>query len=184
MRHSKLLPFLITLCSLCLLAAESCAFPNASGCASCHPSFQGRGAVHDMHVGNKQMTNNCGLCHTSTGDDPDINSSVDGISCTGCHLPKGLWEHHQVSSISCAPCHTGWSTPALEGTMPAYYSRTDVNIWDPCAGATPGGEDWDNDGQGLDNDGDDLYEALDPDCGSVSVEEATWSAIKRLFESN
>ena len=183
MYHGKLLLSLVTLCWLSLFSAPGFAFPSASGCASCHPSFQGRGALHDMHVGNNQMTNNCLLCHTSVGDDPDINSSAEGVSCTGCHIPDGLWSHHQVSGISCAPCHVGWPTPAPEGTLPPYYSRTDVSLSDPCAVATAGGEDWDNDGKGLDNDGDDLYEAADPDCGNVSVEESTWSAIKRLYES-
>jgi len=182
MSSRKLLTLLLTPCVLAMFVASGFAYPAADGCRTCHPTFQGFGALHAMHVGNTQMTNNCGLCHTSVGDIPDINDSSDGVSCVGCHVPNGLWEHHQVASISCAPCHTNWSTPDPEGTLPAYYSRTDVNISDPCATATPGGEDWDNDGEGLDNDGDDLYEAADPDCGSVSVEESTWGAIKTLFK--
>jgi hypothetical protein len=57
----------------------------------------------------------------------------------------------------------------------------DVAISDPCVVHSPLGEDWDGDGIGLDNDGDDLYEANDPDCVGVAVQESMWGAIKTLF---
>lgn len=183
MHNSKRLALLIVPCVIALYAAASFGFPFVDSCRTCHPDFQNRGPLHDMHVGSSQMTNNCGLCHTSVGDIPDINSSSDGVSCTGCHIPNGLWEHHAGASISCAPCHTSWPTPDPEDTLPPYYTRTDVNLSNPCETNTAaGGEDYSGDGQGLDNDGDDLYDAADPDCTPVAVKRSTWSEIKKLFE--
>jgi len=129
------------------------------------------------------MTNNCQLCHSSFFDAPvDINGSLAGVSCVGCHLSRGLWQRHQASGISCAPCHTGWSTPDPESTLPPYYGRTDVLLSDPCSANTAaGGEDWNGNGRGLDNDGDTAYDAADSDCTPVPVEKPTWSFIKALY---
>ena len=186
MINKKLLAVLVVPCFLAMVTTVGYAFPDTAGCRTCHPNFQGGpgNATHDLHVGTTQMTNNCQLCHSSFFDAPvDINNSLAGVSCTGCHIPNGLWEHHQVAGISCAPCHTNWPTPDPEGTLPLYYSRVDVAVSDPCeTDPALGGEDWSGDGEGLDNDGDDLYEAADPDCGSVSVEQSTWGAVKQLYE--
>ena len=65
--------------------------------------------------------------------------------------------------------------------MPPYYGRSDVNITGPClVSSESGGEDWNGDGLGLDNDGDLLYENADPDCGTP-VESATWGQIRALY---
>jgi hypothetical protein len=170
--------------ALVLCAPQAFTFPAADGCRTCHPDYQGGpgAALHDMHVGTMQMTNNCQLCHTSFFDIPDINESVAGVSCVGCHLPNGLWEHHLGASISCAPCHTTWPTPDPENTLPPYYGRSDVAISDPClVEPAAGGEDYSGDGFGLDNDGDFLYDAADPDCDPVPVEKSTWGGIKSVY---
>jgi hypothetical protein len=169
--------------ALVLFASIVLAYPDASGCRSCHPTFEGGpgNALHNLHV-STDLTSNCLLCHTSTGDVPDINDSPEGGSCTGCHVANGLWQHHLANSISCAPCHSSWSTPAPEDTPPPYYGRADVGVSDPCkTDPASGGEDWDGDGKGLDNDGDNLYEAADSDCGSTPIENTTWGMIKALY---
>ena len=161
---------------------------TSNGCYQCHPSFENRGALHDMHVGNTQMTNNCDLCHQSVGDNPNTSSSAAGVSCIGCHLPEGLRLHHQAAEAppdgegrTCSACHSGDGTPAAENVDPPYYTRTDVSVDDPCVvAAGSGGEDWDSDGTGLDNDGDLLYEGDDDDC-PTAVHGATWGTVKALY---
>lgn len=185
MHNSKRLAFLVVPCVVTFCAALSFAFPAADGCRTCHPTFQGGpgNALHDLHVGSTQMTTNCMLCHTQIGDIPDINDSGESVSCTGCHKPQGLWEHHLGASITCTPCHSTWPTPDPENTLPPNYTRPDVALTDPClVDPTMGGEDYSGDGSGLDNDGDDLYEADDPDCEPIAVEEWTWGRIKQLFK--
>jgi hypothetical protein len=185
MHNSKKLVLLVVPFAVALFAAQVFAYPAADGCRTCHPTFQGGpgNALHSMHVGSSQMTNNCQLCHTSGFDIPDINSAADGMSCAGCHITPGLWERHQASSISCAPCHQNWPTPDPEDTLPPHYTRTDVALTDPCeSDAALGGEDYSGDNQGLDNDGDTLYDAADPDCETVAVEPSTWGAIKKLYK--
>jgi hypothetical protein len=172
------------------LAAYSTYNPSttANGCFQCHPGFANRDALHDMHVGNTQMTNNCVLCHVTIGDNPSTSQSGAGVSCIGCHLAEGLRLHHQLAEApldeagrTCTGCHTEDSTPVAESVEPPYYARADVSVKNPCAVATSnGGEDWDNDGTGLDNDGDLVYETEDTDC-ATPVWERTWGAIKKLY---
>jgi hypothetical protein len=153
---------------------------GGSGCVQCHPSFVKRGALHDLHV--NQMTGNCGLCHTSTGDDPKTNDSGDaaGEGCRGCHgvdpmpgTPNNLWGaglrlHHANNGIAvCAECHPSDPTPPAEDVLPLYYMRGDVNVKDSCNG--DGSEDWNADDFGLDNDGDDVYDGDDPDCAMTTT---------------
>jgi len=156
------------------------------GCADCHPDFEGRGTLHDMHVGNNQMTNTCLLCHTSTGDSPLTSSSgaTGGEGCRGCHgvdngpgftWGAGLRLHHlnagapaDFNGQICSDCHTD-PAPSPESTVPVYYSRADVDVKDPCDSMTGSGEDWDADGKGLDNDGDLVYDESDSDCNPVGV---------------
>lgn len=160
----------------------------SNGCFQCHPGFENRNALHDMHVGSAQMTNTCGLCHQSTGDNPNIGQSADGGSCTGCHVAEGLRLHHKNAAApvdaegrTCATCHTEDGTPATENVNPPYYARTDVLVKDPCIVASSnGGEDWNGDSTGLDNDGDLLYDANDSDC-ATAVRDVTWGAIKGLY---
>jgi len=182
-KNCKWLFLLIVPCVVALVASPGLAYNRAGDCDGCHQNFKGPGeALHDMHVGASQMTNNCDLCHTNVGDDPRINSSAAGVSCVGCHIPEGLWQRHQASGQSCAPCHTNWSTPEIEPTAPPYYGRGDVALTSPCLiDKTMGGEDYSGDGKGLDNDGNTFYDALDPECILLPVEETTWGRVKSLY---
>ena len=171
----------ITTCGcLVLLTAPALGFPDYSGCSNCHPEFEDRGPLHDLHQGSNQMTNNCLLCHTNVGDTPRTWTSgdPDGQGCRGCHgvdngtafeWAAGLRKHHVDSGVTlCTGCHSDSpSSLRPENTEPVYFLRADVNINDPCLTATPGGEDWDGDGQGLDNDGDLAYDQDDADCSEI-----------------
>jgi hypothetical protein len=167
--------------------------PGANdGCFQCHPSFDNRGALHDMHVGNKQMTNNCVVCHKSTGDNPETGSSgADAnYSCNGCHTGPGLRAHHanagappDANGLLCATCHPGDPQPVSEAITPPFYLRGDVAVTNPCEPSpAANGEDYSGDGVGLDNDGDLLRDQSDTDCMGVAVGKSTWGAIKTLFK--
>jgi VCBS repeat-containing protein len=161
--------------------------------------FDGRGPLHDMHVG--QITGTCNLCHISTGDVPFTYTSGDpqGQGCRGCHgvdngtlvnWGAGLRAHHakagapaDQTGLLCASCHSADPAPSPESTVPVYYARSDVNAKDPCN--ADGTEDWGSlspfdptlpDGLGLDNDGDLVYDGADSDCAAneppVAVDDA------------
>lgn len=170
------------------------AYPSYHGngnCFQCHPGFDNRGPLHDLHVGAAQMTGTCLLCHTSIGDDPSTSSSGadPNHGCNGCHMGPGLRKHHtdagappDANGLTCVDCHPNDPPPPGEDTLPAYYSRDDVNVKDPCDGETGGpGEDYTGDGEGLDNDGDLLYDSADPDCEVVQVELMTWGRAKSIY---
>ncbi len=162
---------------------------GTSGCFQCHGDFN-----HGMHVGSNDMTNNCFLCHTDIGDNPSTWTSLQGVSCIGCHMGPGLRQHHASAGappdnqdMFCVDCHPGDPPPPSESTLPPYYTRTDVNVNDPClVDSFSGGEDWDNDGQGLDNDGNLLYEGNDPGCTATPVDETGESTpfAWRLYPNN
>lgn len=164
---------------------------GASNCAnpSCHGDFrEGSPSNHSVHVGGSDMTTNCNLCHYGNGetDEKPVYIGESGetpdYSCTGCHQFAGLLARHD--GISGCGCHNPFPTPEPESTLPAYYGRTDVALENPCRiGKTNGGEDFSGDGQGLDNDGDGLYDGNDPDCAGVSSPENTWGAMKAIYGS-
>ncbi|NIQ87444.1 MAG: hypothetical protein GTN83_22220 [Acidobacteria bacterium] len=197
----KLLP-LIGISVAVLLAApvfatEKYNGPSPDYCVTCHPSFQSRGDLHDLHVGNGQFTGNCQLCHINQGDVPFLmyseGDNSDGSGCMGCHghdygetilqdygvglmgraklSGYGLRRHHFNKNVmTCSVCHglpADGPTPFPENVDPPYYARTDVDITDACNTdgtedntPEPNGEDT----LGLDNDGDLLIDAADPDC--------------------
>ena len=171
-------------------------------CVNCHPSFQGRGDLHDLHVGNSEFTNNCQLCHISNGDNPLLmyseGDNADGLGCMGCHghdygetiladygvgligtsknSGYGLRLQHFNKGVSgCDFCHglpSQGLTPVAENIDPDYYARADVNISNACntdgtedGTPEPNGEDT----VGLDNDGDLLIDAADPDCAPAGT---------------
>jgi predicted CxxxxCH...CXXCH cytochrome family protein len=152
-----------------------------SGCSGCHPDFGGFGeTTHDLHL---QMTTTCTYCHSTPagGNNPSISK------CNGCHNGLGTRAHHRnagTSTCGNTSCHSGDATPPPEDTVPPYYGMPDVNIDHPCfvdpLGAIAG-EDFDGDGEGIDNDGDLAYEADDPDCDDVPNVPSTWGRIKSLF---
>jgi len=162
------------------------------GCDTCHGSFTGstttKGTIfpsnnkHKMHNDAAYMATQCDLCHTSgDGRDPYIGSStgrpgIPGVGCTGCHgqdfggtvgvSGAGLRKHHAASGVTiCAACHPGDPTPLPESVKPPYYGTADTKCDDPCNSPPGYKENWSiGDTVGLDNDGDDIYDTLDPDC--------------------
>jgi len=191
---------LLVSATLPLAPTGGSAFPVYTvGCVDCHPGFQHRGPLHDLHVGPDRITDECLLCHFATpGDVPYTYQSgaTGGQGCRGCHgvdngttfgWGTGLRAHHaQFFPELCSGCHTDDPPPSPESTLPVYYGRPDVNVMLPCVtDAALGGEDWDDDGLGLDNDGDQLYELADTDCPPVSVgysiESSTWGRVKSLY---
>ena len=167
-----------------------------SGCTDCHSNFRDSASTkpgniwpddkHDVHR-RQMMTNLCGTCHISNGDDPFLDSSrgepgLPGVSCMGCHgadpdpsVPNNNWwgaglrQHHANADVGtdnggdlCVDCHTDDPSPLGEDAVPLYYGGTNVNVFDPCN--VDGSENWTSDGLGLDNDGDLDYDDADADC--------------------
>lgn len=165
--------------------------PPGGNCPACHGDFDGpvspqgtifvTGSKHAMHRSSSQMNTECDLCHTITGDNPFTYSSAGtpsnpGLGCIGCHgrdyggvigvTGAGLRAHHLKNGVlECVGCHPDDPVPLPESVAPPYYGTFDTNAFDPC-NLPPGfGEDFTvGDGHGLDNDGDDAYDAADPDC--------------------
>ena len=122
------------------------------------------------------MDADCGLCHTGNDRNPLLDSSdgIDGngLGCNGCHEALGLRAHHAANGVtSCAGCHPGDGPPPAEGIDPPYYGVTDYgnhNVDNSCnnLAAANTNENWTiGDFVGLDNDGDNLYDLADFDCG-------------------
>ena len=120
---------------------------------------------------------------------------TNAISCMGCHgrledantvtffgpgWGAGLRQHHFTSSdagaqSACGGCHADANpanfTTASEDTLPAWYASVtragSGATMDPCNAS--GEEDFSGDGTGLDNDGDQDYDAAnDADCGTAT----------------
>jgi hypothetical protein len=180
-------------CAFLILAVSysAKAYPRYNGtgtdCSTCHgffldnkstktpPTIFPSGDKHRMHRNSSYMNTDCDLCHTSSdGDNPYIGSSngkgaVSGLGCSGCHVGSGLRAHHEVNGISCyvSGCHSAEPTPA-ESVNPPYYGTAYTKANNPCNGVlqTNLNENWSvGDFVGLDNDGDDLYDQADFDCG-------------------
>ena len=162
------------------------------GCQNCHGSFTGgtspRGTIfplndkHEMHRNSAYMATACNLCHT-TGDNRDpflgrSNGTANnpGLGCTGCHGQEfggaigssaaGLRRHHAMNGVTyCSNCHTSDPVPLPETALPRYYGTPDTHCDDPCNSGPNFRENWSvGDTRGLDTDGDNLFDAADPDC--------------------
>jgi hypothetical protein len=87
---------------------------------------------------------------------------------------------------SCLNCHLDADpanyTPVNESVLPPYYANPGTNhpamATDPCTPA--GGEDFAGIAEGLDNNGDDLYDLNDSGC-ITPVESLTWGTLKSVF---
>lgn len=156
-----------------------------SNCAQCHGDFSGtnspQGTIfpadskHEMHRGASYMDTDCDLCHTS-GDNRNpytytSNGTADniGLGCSGCHVGDGLRAHHVANGVTFCTglCHDP-ITPDPESVNPPYYGTPDTLADNPCNDvlASNTGENWSvGDFLGLDNDGDNLYDQADFDCG-------------------
>jgi hypothetical protein len=167
------------------------------GCQFCHGDFTGgtspQGTVfpsndkHRMHRDAAYMAADCNLCHSEgDNDNPFIGSSDGtpnnpGVGCTGCHgrdyggalgdSGVGLRAHHFVTgTTSCVGCHPGDPTPLPENVRPTYYGTVDTRVDDSCNSAPAHLESWSlNDTRGLDNDGDNVYDEADSDCGPACL---------------
>jgi hypothetical protein len=185
-------------CSATALAHER----YNDGCQDCHGDFTGSrspkgtifpgGDKHRMHRDSAYMATACDLCHTSgDGRDPFIGSSngrpgVQGVGCTGCHgrdyggrlgdSGVGLRAHHVINGVnSCTNCHGDDPEPLPEWVVPRYYGTGETRVDDPCNSGPDFMENWSiGDTEGLDNDGDDLYDGDDPDCAGGCVRDPAW----------
>jgi hypothetical protein len=125
------------------------------------------------------MNTDCDLCHTSgDGKNPYIGSSdgftnqtveIPGLGCSGCHVGSALREHHIINNVpdNCYDCHDP-ETPPAENVNPPYYGTALTLANNPCndVQAANTNENWTiGDFLGLDNDGDNLYDQADFDCG-------------------
>ena len=158
------------------------------GCQSCHGAFTDNtstkgstfpsGGKHDMHRSSSYMNTNCNLCHRADdGRDPYTASSTGtatnaGVGCTGCHNAAGLRLHHASSGVGvCADCHSGDPAPPKENIRPPYYGTIDTKAANPCNATAQNliNENWTtNCCEGLDTDGDNLYDMNDPDCFAIT----------------
>lgn len=168
------------------------------GCQTCHGAFTGstspKGSVfpsnnkHTMHRSTTYMDTDCRLCHRADdGNNPFLGSSdgtaaTVGVGCRGCHVAAGLRKHHQANAVT--SCYSGGSgchglsdpTPPGENILPPYYGSVDTRATNPCNATTQNfvNENWTNDPvsgpwEGMDTDGDNLYDLSDPDCAGATA---------------
>ncbi len=148
-------------CSLCHWAPDSRNNPylykaDSRSTVTGAPEFAGCSGCHGTDYGN------------SLADQPELRQA-----------PGLRLQHEARVPGSCvdAVCHASDpSPPNPESTLPDYYSRADVNIKDPCDGSSwsTGGEDLSlGAAGGLDNDGDGLRDAADPDCAAFTPGETS-----------
>jgi hypothetical protein len=159
------------------------------GCYTCHGSFTDAtspkgttmpsGSKHEMHRASSAMNTECALCHltgdqrnpyTGFSDGTAINA---GLGCTGCHNNFGLRRHHALNGVSeCAECHDADGPPPSENVKPPYYGSIETLAANPCNATAQAAtnENWSiGDYLGLDNDGDNVYDAQDTDCAVASA---------------
>jgi len=150
-------------------------------------------SLHNVHV-NTIMggTASCDACHGGADITAtrmvNLSSSavaadgVNAISCDGCHgrlqdgtvgaaggWGAGLRQHHQNAGITdCLDCHADSDpaafTPVGENIAPPWYATFSL---DP-ANLSGRGENFAGAATGLDNDGDLIYDAADPDFGTIN----------------
>jgi hypothetical protein len=148
--------------------------------------------IHRHIMLDKLSRSRCSVCHQEEGRYPvRLNSSsttdFEPIACMGCHgrdeddeaqgFPTpggrgaGLRQHHTNAGVKeCMTCHADANpanyTPVGENVLPPYYFTPDPEFpnkpTDPCN--AHGEEDYAGSREGLDNDGDGLYDNRDPDC--------------------
>lgn len=120
----------------------------------------------------------CIGCHgraADRGTRPD--DCVDAMTTGGpCGDGAGLRQHHHNSGVTvCADCHSDALsanfTTAGEHVQPPYYFTPDsAHPLKPTNACNPNGEeDFEASPDGLDNDGDLLYDGDDPDCATPTA---------------
>jgi len=92
------------------------------------------------------------------------------------HVGPGLREHHNNNGVTvCYDCHT-FEIPAPENVSPPYYGTADTRVQNPgnTVLAANTNENWSiGDFIGLDNDGNNLYDAADFAIGRYRILGAT-----------
>jgi hypothetical protein len=179
-----------------LVVTATTAMPRYNdGCQDCHGAFGDdtspkgtifpEGGKHQMHNGQDYMNTDCDLCHLDgDGRNPFLNMSNGtgnnpGLGCLGCHGREypGLGvsgaglrlNHFNNGEELCAQCHVDDPPPLPENVKPIYYGTPDTNVDDPCNAGPDFRENWSLDADntdGLDNDGEDVYDLDDPDCAT------------------
>jgi hypothetical protein len=156
------------------------------GCQTCHGAFTDNfstkgsvfpgGSKHSMHRSSTYMATACNLCHSSNdNNNPFIGLSdgitgVPGLGCTGCHDAVGLRKHHSANNVTtCAGCHNdAGKTPPAENVNPPYYGTSGTKAKNACnpVAVQYTNENWTTGApyEGLDNDGNNLYDTADPAC--------------------
>src|SRR5512133_1376708 len=161
---------------------------GTGNCSGCHGAFTGStspkgtvfpsGSKHEMHRASTSMATACNLCHsTSDNRNPFTGTSTGtaanvGLGCSGCHVGTGLRAHHAANGVTvCYGCHMmEMSLP--ENVKPPYYGIVDTRAnhpenLDPVANTN---ENWSvGDYAGLDNDGNNLYDAADFACSAYQI---------------
>ncbi len=148
------------------------------------------GSLHNLHR-QVMLNNDCEVCHTAPGEVPVYTNfsgggiGFDAIGCVGCHgraedvgkdtlYGAGLRQHHTRAGVElCMGCHIDADpaefTPVPEDVAPPYYFLPDPAHPNkptmPCN--LDAEENYAGDAEGLDNDGNDVYDGLDPACGTV-----------------
>ncbi len=154
----------------------------SSKCMLCHAG----GDKNNPYIGfSKGTSTNPGLgCVGCQGREEDA-----GHDSASAGLGAGLRQHHfnankvvytvngPVSSQICADCHSDANpanyTPVGEHVKPIYYGTKDTFANNPCNSIMQHeiNENWDFfDFEGLDNDGDGLYDLNDPDCQTAEID--------------
>ncbi len=150
------------------------------------------GSLHDLHRWT-MLSGDCHTCHGAATFPVLLDFSAGGVGlaalgCVGCHgraqddstsnpswpnagSGAGLRRHHAQAGVTlCAGCHAdaaaGSYTPVAENLLPPYYANPGTGHpnmpTDPCN--ANGSEDFAGAPQGLDNDGDGIYDSNDSDC--------------------
>jgi len=146
------------------------------------------GNLHEVHR-STMLSGDCDACHIGSSrlpvylDQSDGGVGLEPKSCVGCHGANpspgnpstGLWgaglrAHHANAGVStCVTCHSGDPTPPAENVLPSYYFSPDPahpsKPTDPCNPAPGFPEHYAAGVIGLDNDGDLVYDEVDPNCG-------------------
>ena len=146
-------------------------------CAGCHADLANNGPDHGTHA--TLSNNDCGSCHDggSGFDDPPLDNCVrchgrdadaggDNISAG---LARGLRLHHQSDGTACGNCHSDATGPVGVGedVLPSFYPQALGGAGlDSCDGTE---EQFDSQSVSLDNDGDGLTDAADPDCAPANT---------------
>ena len=150
--------------------------PGNDECTVCHISIGDNASTYES--GNPDYPYSCAGCHGREGDNT-ANDGAFGGSNPG--RSDGLRNHHRANGItSCDGCHTADQTPSLvgESALPPNYggmpgSRAPL-IESACSDAQFGPD-------GLDNDGNNLYDGADPDCAGnqapVAIDDSESTAV-------